>query len=520
MAGKPLKDESLGEEPVHNILEVFKCFKEFCWHGRMHLRSYQVAAGEAILHSIYRRDGHSFVVMFPRQSGKNELQAWLEAFLMFSKMSNGCELVKISPTWRLQSLNAMRRLERVLRAHPFTTLWWRKESNYILQLGQARTIFLSGAPGSNIVGATASHLLEVDEAQDVLPEKFDREIAPMAASTNATRVFWGTAWTAETLLGRELRAAEEAQARDGRRRVFRLTADEVGLEVPAYRQFVAAQVARWGRAHPTVRTQYFSEEIEAGGGLFTPQRMALVEGEHAWQDSPRPGSAYAFLLDVGGEEQDTPSAGLGEERQVSPRRDSTALVVVEVGLEGLRDPALRAPLYRVVSLHTWTGESQTRLYAQLTALQKRWAARQVVVDSTGLGAGLAAWLEKSLPGRVTRFEFNAASKTRLGWDFLGLIEMGRFQLPQAAGSREAALVERLRAQMRACTYQLGGGPAESLHWSVPETARDPANGELLHDDLLMAAALCSRLDAQDWRAAGDRTGVIPAGDPLAGRVEY
>ncbi len=510
---------SLGTLKKRTVQHVRE-FEEFCAKGGIRLRAYQMEAGCEILESVRWRDGRSFVVMFPRQSGKNELQAWIEAYLMFIFSFKGCELVKVSPTWRPQSLNALRRLARVLRAHPYIAPEWRKESNYILQLAQARTIFLSGAPGSNIVGATASHLLEVDEAQDVLPEKFDREIAPMAASTNATRVFWGTAWTAETLLGRELRASQEAQARDGKRRVFRLTADEVGLEVPAYRQFVAAQVARWGRAHPTVRTQYFSEEIEAGGGLFTAQRMALVEGEHAWQEGPKKGAVYAFLLDVGGEEKDAPGTDLGESREHSPRRDSTALVVVEVGLEGLRDPALRAPLYRVVSMHTWTGESQTRLYGQLTALQKRWGARQVVVDATGLGAGLAAWLEKSLPGRVTRFEFNAASKTRLGWDFLGLIEMGRFRLPQAAGSREAALVERLRAQMRACTYQLGGGPAQSLHWSVPETARDPASGDLLHDDLLMAAALCSRLDALDWRAAGGRTGVIPAGDPLAGKVEY
>jgi hypothetical protein len=49
--------------------------------------------------------------------------------------------------------------------------------------------FLSAAPSSNIVGATVSLLLECDEAQDVEIAKWDKEIAPMAASTNATRVF-------------------------------------------------------------------------------------------------------------------------------------------------------------------------------------------------------------------------------------------------------------------------------------------------------------------------------------------
>ncbi len=505
---------------VRNVRTFLPNFDAFCRLGGIHLRAYQIQAAEAILQSIAWQDGRSIVVMFPRQSGKNELQAWMEAYLMFLFSNQGCEMVKISPTWRPQSLNALRRLARVLRAHPYTRAMWRKESNYILQLGLARMIFLSGAPGSNIVGATAGLLLEVDEAQDVLPDKFDREIAPMTASTNATRVFWGTAWTSETLLGRELSAAEAAQARDGARRAFRLSADEVGAEVPAYRQFVAAQVARWGRAHPTVRTQYFSEEIEAGGGLFTAERMALVEGEHAWQDAPRPGAVYAFLVDVGGAEKDSPDTEAAAAQRLSQRRDSTALVIVEVDLAGLRDPALRAPVYRVEHLQTWVGAPQTSLYAQLTALQKRWGARRVVVDATGLGAGLAAWLDKNLPGRVTRFEFNAASKSRLGWDFLGVIELGRFRLPRAGGSRELALVDQLRAQMRACAYVLGGGPAEALHWAVPETARDPRSGELLHDDLLMAAALCARLDALDWPAEGMRTQVIAGRDPLAGKMEF
>ena len=45
------------------------------------------------------------------------------------------------------------------------------------------------------MGATASLLLEVDEAQDVAINKFDKDIDPMADSSNATRIFWGTAWT-------------------------------------------------------------------------------------------------------------------------------------------------------------------------------------------------------------------------------------------------------------------------------------------------------------------------------------
>ena len=232
--------------------------QQFCrFAGGIRLRSYQQAPAEAILRSIRGRLGHTIVVLFPRQSGKNELQAQIECYLLLMLSQHNADLIKVSPTWKPQSLNAMRRLERVLEQNALTHGKWCKESGYIIRLGRARMVFLSGQPEANIVGATASTLLQVDEAQDVLIQKYDKEIAPMAASTNATRVFWGTAWTSRTLLSRELRAARKAQKKDGVQRVFVLTADDVSKEVPAYGDFVAAQVARLGRNHPMIKTQYF-----------------------------------------------------------------------------------------------------------------------------------------------------------------------------------------------------------------------------------------------------------------------
>lgn len=234
------------------------------------LRAYQAEVVLAILNSVRRGLGLSFVVMFPRQSGKNELQAQLEAYLLLLLSQTDAEMVKVSPTWKPQAQNAMRRLERTLSANLLTRDLWKKESGYIYRVGRACIFFFSGNLEANIVGATASTLLEVDEAQDVLPEKFDKDIAPMAAATNATRVFFGTAWTSDTLLARELRAARKAEAVDGMQRAFVLTAEDVGKVFPSYRAFVDDQVARLGRSHPMVRTQFFSEEIEAGGGLFPP----------------------------------------------------------------------------------------------------------------------------------------------------------------------------------------------------------------------------------------------------------
>ncbi len=238
---------------IKRLLRDVVLFSQYA--SRVKLRGYQEAVARAVVESVVKGLGLSFVVMFPRQSGKNELQAQIECYLLTVLSQANTEMVKISPTWKPQTLNAMRRLERVLESNLISRGQWSKERGYVYRMGKSRIFFFSGSPEANIVGATASTLLEVDEAQDIQIDKYDRDIAPMAASTNATRVLWGTAWTSRTLLARELRAAEEAEKRDGRRRVFRLGAGEVAKEVPAYGAFVAEQVAKLGRYNPMVRTQ-------------------------------------------------------------------------------------------------------------------------------------------------------------------------------------------------------------------------------------------------------------------------
>lgn len=488
------------------------------------LRKYQSGVAQAVVESVRCRAGRSFVVIFPRQSGKNELQAQIEAYLLTLFSQIGGEIVKVSPTWKPQSLNAMRRLERVLAKNLITSAaGWQKEQGYIYRVGLARAYFLSGEPTANIVGATASTLLEVDEAQDVEISKYDKDVNPMAASTNATRVFWGTAWTSRTLLAREMRAALDAEKRDGIRRVWKLTAEEVGAEVAAYKSFVADQVAKLGRSHPLVRTQFFSEEIDAEGGMFPPARRAMMQGHHVALVAPRPGCLYAVLLDVAGEDEDAQASG-EEAANASTRRDATALTVVEVDLSTLEDPVIKAPRYLVVHRRLWSGFKQSRLYGELRGVVDHWNPRFVVVDATGVGAGLSSFLESAYPGKVLPFVFSGSSKSQLGWDFLAVVESGRYKehisrlalLP--AGSKIPNLDEqeviqaRFWKELEAVQMEAQTGPDRRIKWGTPNGAKDGA-GEFVHDDLVLSAALCAVLDGQAWAVSGP--GLVVAGvDPL------
>ncbi|MFO7624985.1 MAG: hypothetical protein R6V73_11585 [Anaerolineales bacterium] len=518
-------------ETIKHILRDISLFTDK--GAGIHLREYQVQVARVIVDSVLKGKGLSFVVIFPRQSGKNELQAQIESYLLTILSPTQAEIVKVSPTWKPQSLNAMRRLERVLKQNLFTRLSWKKEQGYIYRNRNARIFFLSGAPTSNVVGATASTLLECDEAQDVLIAKWDKEIAPMAASTNATRVFWGTAWTSQTLLAREKRLAQQAQQRDGIQRLFELTADEVGKEVPAYRNFVANEIARHGRSHPFVRTQYFSEEIDSQSGFFPPARLALLQGEHLRQYNPQPHGVYAFLIDVAGQDEESGSSLTGvnpggsslspsisgslsgcpsgsDELGSNSRRDSTALTIVEIDLTTLVDESLHAPSYRIVDRRLWTGIRHSSLFAELSALINQWQPRQVVIDATGMGEGLYAFLDKAFPHRVIPFRFSQKSKSDLGWSFLSIIESGRLK-----DWRELDAERRLFLQQAQATQlEVLPGPGRLMRFYVPDGRRDPHSGELLHDDLVLSLSLAAVLDEQTWGSA--ESGVIPASDPLAG----
>jgi hypothetical protein len=177
------------------------------------------------------------------------------------------------------------------------------------------------------------------------------------------------------------------------------------------------------------------------------------------------------------------------EFRTSHLRDATALTVVEVDTSSLDDPLVMSPRYRVVDRRLWVGTAHPELHSTLVDLARNvWAARWLVVDATGVGAGLAGFLERALPGRVVPFVFSSQSKSQLGWDFLGLVESGRYKEYAEDGEPETGL---FWAQVEACGSQVGSGPNRPLRWGVEDRST--------HDDLLVSAALCAVLDRLDWR---------------------
>ena len=448
------------------------------------LRGYQLEPAMAAVESIRSGRGRTFVVMMARQAGKNELSAQLEAFLLNRYQRRGGQVVKASPTFKPQTINSMMRLEEHLD-NPLNRGNVRVRHGYQITLGRARVLFFSAHAQANAVGATADVLLEGDEAQDIAPGKWYKDFVPMGASTNATTVLFGTAWLRVGLLAETKEALREVERKDGVRRVFSYDAERVGAEVPAYAAYVKQQVARLGRQHPLIKTQYFLEEIDGTGGLFGAERQEKMRGDHRRRRNPEPGKVYALLLDIGGQDEEPGPAELRLTLR-NPKRDATALTVVEVARQGLK-----LPVYRVVDRRLWLGEPHSSLYQQILALAEQWHAARIVVDATGVGAGLYGFLQDRLQERVMGVTYSSKVKSEIGWAFVAAIETGRYKeyVPD-----EKADTRQFWYEVGACGYEVVPGPGQVLRWSVQESPRYDGLVAAGHDDLLMSASLCTRLD--------------------------
>ena len=59
------------------------------------------------------------------------------------------------------------------------------------------------------------------------------------------------------------------------------------------------------------------------------------------------------------------------------------------------------------------------------------------------------------------------------------------------------------------------GAEQRMRWGVADGTRDAASGEPVHDDWILSAALCARLEKLDWYTSSPAL-IVPAPDPLKG----
>ena len=490
---------------TQTIKHIGKSFPTFTERGAgMTMRRYQLEPAAAVIKSIKERSGHTFVIIISRQAGKDELLANLVAFLLNATAYRETGIVYVNPTYKPQTINAIMRLESRLNANLLTKTFWKKRSDFMRMIGGAMVSYLSGDNNANVVGAVASLLLIINEAQDITPAVYDKKFAPMVASTNATRVIVGTEWTSGTLLAREEDIAIESQKRDGIKRLFKYTSDHVRKIIPHYGKFVDEEIRKHGREHPLVKTQYFCERIDQVTGMFPSRRMAMLQGDRPAAEKPEPGHTYAFVIDVAGQDEVTEEL----EGTTNPGRNKTTLGIIDIDLSQLA--TLQAPIYRNMLRLEWTGDNHVDIFSAISALADVWRPLYIVEDMTGVGEGLWGMLAKRYraypDGKVIGFKFTQGSKSDLGYGFLAIVDTGRF--------RDCASNAEIIEQYQNCKSEILVGPAKTMRWGVPDGTRShTTDGHLIYDDYVLSDALTAQLDKLEWYIQAP-TEIIEAQDPL------
>ncbi len=434
---------------------------------------YQWQIAEAVYDSARRHKGLTFSVMIARQGGKNEISARVEAHLLTTFAENGGTSIKAAPTFQPQAAISISRLKDVFhrkRLHPYLVF----ERGRLFRLGRARQMFLSAHPSSNVVGNTASLLLEIDESQDVSPDKYNRDFVPMGASSNVTTVHYGTAWQDNSLLEQIKQSNLELQRKDGIQRHFEFDWQAVAQHNPHYQRYVEAERLRLGSDHPLFLSQYCLTPVSDDGRFLDSTRQALLQGNHCRENAPRNGCVYVAGIDLAGESEQPANGGTGP---IEPSRDSTVVTIGELRYldDGLGS---KLPSISVVEHYSWTGKPHTEIFPTLVHILKNvWGCRRVVVDATGIGAGVAAFLRKSLGTSIVKpFTFTAKSKSQLGFDLLAAINSGRLHTYKPDGSPEStefwSQISRAKSVVR---------PNQTINFFV-----DPSEG---HDDFLTSLAL-------------------------------
>ncbi|MFQ5861385.1 MAG: hypothetical protein ACE5IG_07565, partial [Dehalococcoidia bacterium] len=322
-----------------------------------------------------------------------------------------------------------------------------------------------------------------------------KEFRPMGASTNVTTVLYGTPWDGESLLEEQKELNLELERRDGLRRHFRFDWQEVARFNPRYETYALGERERLGEDHPLFRSQYLLLPLPGRGGLLSAQQQAQLQGSHSRRSFPQRGGVYVAGLDL---------AGGGEEGSNSSQ-DATVLTIGELDFSSC-DELLPEPTIRVVEHYRWVGLPHDQLYPRLLdILRQVWGCRRVVVDATGLGAGVASFLARALGRAVVEpFTFTAQSKSRLGFDLIAAVNVGRLKMYGADGSEEYQgfwrELGRAKAQYR---------PNRTLNFFV-----DPAEG---HDDYLMSLALLVQAGRYVPRVARGRAGGEAVAGAPAGR---
>jgi hypothetical protein len=384
---------------LSDLVELYKrCWDSPDWESthvsKRPLRGLQGEIIKRVENFVQAHKGGVMTVLSSRQTGKNETAAllqrrhlWRNQLSLFKK-----SWIRTAPTHEPQIVNSKKRLEELLQLnkkniihHPlFNCDKLQKSEGYIWQLGNATVEFMSSGKHSNVVGATASECLDMDEAHKIDKAKFDEDFAPFTASTNAGTLLWGVA--ANGLDTIEWYRQSNIENKRPQLNLY-YPCDVWADASEIYRAHLNSRVEALGWDHPIVKTQYRLIPVANEGTFINGiQAKNLFNSDHYREQSPRSGSTYEIVIDLaGGNEDFNPDKNFVGEGDTMT--DSTVIWIYEVTPIICQNNIF--PVIRIVNMYWWTGVPLPDQQAAIKDLVLFWRAQKITVDGIGIGRQIA-----------------------------------------------------------------------------------------------------------------------------------
>lgn len=397
---------------------------------------------------VAEHQGGVMPILLSRQTGKNELAAVLQRRHLWRRQNAPQDSIWIrtAPTYLPQIVNSKKRLRAILKLdgkkrvmHPiFRKRKLIQEEGYIWRVGNASVEFISSGPQANVVGATASECLDMDEAHKVDKDKFDEDFAPFTADTDAATLLWGVASNGLDTI--EWYRENNIENGYPERNLFYPC--EVWMDVrPQYRKHVEGRIKVLGYDHPIIKTQYRLIKVPAVGRFLQANHIRnLFSGDHERELAPRDGDRYEGIIDIAaGNEDFNPEDSMAGEEQTAT--DSTAIWIYKVS------PILSSnglfPIVRLVNVIWLTGVDLDKQEPEIKETILQWRLQRVSIDAVGVGRQIAESMENEFGTEViNKYVASATSVSEDCFDLQARLNFASVLMFRNDGSPEWAEFER------------------------------------------------------------------------------
>lgn len=484
------------EELVGQIVEILWQFS-LAFTG-MRLYPFQEEFGRAMLTSMVGNKGQELTGLISRQAGKTEIMADMITSIMvllprlakiplyhnlLKKFEMGVLVGLFAPTGeqiqtmfdRIGDRLTSDRAKEVL-SDPDIDETVESRVNFY-RLKRCRSLVrMSTANERAKIESKTYHLIVIDEAQGVVESVITKSIAPMGATTNATRVMIGTPNTQIGYFYKTIKRNKARMTEKGTGKLhFEYNWKTVAKYNADYGTYVGNEMSSLGEDSDEFRMSYMVEWILDRGMFITVTRLDEL-GDRTMKRIKRfDGPCYV---------------GIDPARKI----DSTVVTIVYADLEKPNENGLYH--HRILDWLEMPGEAWEEQYFKIIEFLSNYNVQAVAVDEGGVGDSVVDRLQRLLPSYIDVVAKSSSPKAQSErWKYLLKLVSGShpdygslFAYPAHAEARRTRVWKRFYQQMSELEKKYQGA----------YILAEASEGAGQHDDYADSAALacCLTLDIE------------------------